>query len=212
AADRVRMRLAQPFEPVRDPLAELLVRGRGEEQVAGRPEPLPRQRRDRDGGRGHLALHVERSAAPDLAVAELARPRVDLPLRRVGKHGVRVREQHQARPLAPAAEARDEVRPLRLPRVELAFDAARLEVVAEELRRPGLVPRRVDGVRADQLLEEPDRLVPKRHRRVPRMRTYSRRSRPWPRNWTYSLPMCRRELGSSVSSQAFNGGTEAERI
>ena len=40
-------------------------------------------------------------------------------------------------------------------RVELARDAVRLEVAAEELGRARLVPGRVDRVEADQLLEEP---------------------------------------------------------
>ena len=76
-------------------------------------EPLARERRDRDRVRRHLALHVERAAAPDLAVAQLARPRVDAPLGRVGEHRVGVREEQQPRPVAAPGDARDEVRPLR---------------------------------------------------------------------------------------------------
>ena len=153
------MRLAQPLEAEHLALAHLLVGGRREDQVAGRLEPLARERRDRDRVRRHLALHVERAAAPDAAVPQLARPRVDRPLGRVGEDGVGVREQEQRRPVARPPDPRDEVRPLGHARVELALDAERLEVRAQELGRLRLVAGRVDGVQADQRLEEPDDLV-----------------------------------------------------
>ena len=70
-AHRVRVLADEPREP--EVLADLLV-GRGDEdEVAVRPEPLPRQARDRDRARRDLALHVERPAPPDLAVDD-ARP------------------------------------------------------------------------------------------------------------------------------------------
>src|SRR5439155_7950857 len=102
----------------------------------------------------NLALHVERPAAPDLAVAELAGPRIDLPLGPIRDDRVRVQEENQARPAAPAGQARDEVRPLGHLRVELSRDTALREVVAQQLRRGRLVAGRIDGVDADQLLEE----------------------------------------------------------
>ena len=50
-------------------------------------------------------------APPDLAVDEVARPRIALPLARIGENRVRVRHQEQARPVA-AREPRDDVRAL----------------------------------------------------------------------------------------------------
>jgi hypothetical protein len=73
-----------------------------------------------------------------------------------------MREEEEARPVSAAGDARDEVRPLRDPRVQLAVDAARLEVVAEVLRGGGLVPRRVRRVDPDQLLQELDDLGQRR--------------------------------------------------
>src|SRR4029079_17541983 len=75
----------------------------------------------------------------------------------------RVREQEQALAIAATWDARDQVRPLRAPCVELALDAVAGEVVAQQLGRLGLVARRVDGVQADQLLQELGDLVAERH-------------------------------------------------
>src|SRR5581483_4226889 len=70
AADGVGMLAAEPREA--EVVADLLVGGRSEDQVAGRLEALTRERGDRDRARRDLALHVERAAAPDLVVADLA--------------------------------------------------------------------------------------------------------------------------------------------
>ncbi len=112
-ANGVRMLPAEPREPEVD--ADLLVGGRDEDHVALRLEALARERRHRDRARGHLALHVERAASPDLAVAELAGPRIELPLGRIREHRVRVREEREPRPVAAARDAGDEVRALREP-------------------------------------------------------------------------------------------------
>ena len=89
-----------------------------------------------------------------------------------------MREEEQRRAVAATADAGDEVRALGHPRIELYFRAARLEVIAEQLGRRGLVARRVGRVDADELLEELRDLVAdrdRRHqRRVPRMIRYSR--------------------------------------
>ena len=154
------MLLAQPRQPVAD--ADLLVGGRDEDQVTRRLKAFASEGGDRDGARRDLALHVERAAPPDLAVTKLARPRIDLPLRSIRHDGVRVREQQQAGPAAPAGQARDEVRPLGHLRVELTRDAALREVVAQQLGRGRLVAGRIDGVDPDQLLEELRDLVAER--------------------------------------------------
>ncbi len=153
-AHRVRVLADEPREP--EVLADLLV-GRGDEdEVAVRPEPLPRQARDRDRARRHLALHVERPAPPDLAVDDLARPRVALPLGRVGEHGVGVGEERERRPAPVPADPRDEVGALRHLRDQLDLDARVLEVGPQHLGRARLVPGRVDRVGADELPQELD--------------------------------------------------------
>src|SRR5204863_9115784 len=100
-----------------------------------------------------------------------ARPWIHGPLGGIREHGVRVREEQQARALSPARDPRDEVRPPGLARVQLAFDSERLQVVAEELGRERLVPGRVDRVQPDPLLEELDRLVAEAHLFAPWIRT-----------------------------------------
>ena len=127
------MLLAEPGEAEVD--TDLLVGGRHEDQVACRLEAFARERGDRDRARGDLPLHVERTASPDLSVADLARPGIDLPLGGIGAHRVRVGEQSEARPVAAAGDSSDEVGALRHLRVELARDPALLEVVAEQLGR-----------------------------------------------------------------------------
>ena len=155
-ADRVRVLLAEPRQA--EPLADLLVGGRDEDQVSRGLEPLAREGRDRDRARSNLALHIERPAAPDLAVAQLARPRTDLPLGRIRQNGVGVREEEQARATAAPRQPRDEIRALGHLRVELALDAVLGEVVAQQLRRDRLVAGRVDGVELNQLPQELDNL------------------------------------------------------
>ena len=134
-------------------LADLLVGGEREQQVAGRPYALPGERGEGHGRRRDVALHVERPTTPDLAVDEVARPRVAFPLVWVGEDSVRVRHQEQARPVA-TGQARDEVGAIRRPREELARNAVPGEVVAEQLRGPRLVAGRVDRVEPDELLQE----------------------------------------------------------
>ncbi len=110
-----------------------------------------------------MALHVEGSASPDLPVTKLARPRVEGPLLGIGAHRVRVRDERERR-AAAARNPRDEVRPLRHLRKELAFDSCVLEVRAEKLGGERLVPRRVDRVGAQKPLQELGRLVTHRDR------------------------------------------------
>ena len=156
------MRLREPAQA--PALADLLVGHGQEHELARGRETLALERREGDGGRRHLSLHVERAASPDLVVHEIAGPRVSLPLRRVREHRVRVREERQRRPVA-AAKTRDDVRPLRLARVELDLDPVPREVVAEHLGGADLVPRRVDRLRADQRLQERRDLIAERSAR-----------------------------------------------
>src|SRR2546428_4517912 len=88
-----------------------------------------------------------------------------------------MREEQQPGPVAPTRDPRHEIGALGHARVELAGDAVLLEVGAEQVRRGGLVARRIHGVEADELLEEPGHLVAEAHLRVPRTNRYSPGSR-----------------------------------
>ena len=77
-------------------------------------------------------------------------------------NGVRVREESEPWHGAVSRDARDEIRPVRDFGVELDLDPVLLEVLAQKLRRQGLVPGRVDRVEADQLPEEVGRLLTQR--------------------------------------------------
>ena len=148
AANRVRVLRAEPGEP--EAVADLLVGGRREDQVAGRLEALADERGEGNCVRGDVALHVERAAAPHLALPHLAGERRHRPLGRVGQDDVRVTEEEQGRAVAAPRYARDEVRPLGHPRVRVATRAVRLEVLAQELGRGRLVSGRVSRVHLDQ--------------------------------------------------------------
>ena len=166
--NRVGMLDAEPREA--EVVTDLLV-GRGREDHVPRGlEPVAGERGDRNRVRRDLALHVERAAPPHLPVAELARPRVDLPLGRVREHRVRVREEEEPRPLAAARYPRHEVGALGNPRVELARHPVLLQVRAQVLGRDGLVSGRIHGVEPDESLQEARHLVAKRHGRHQRRR------------------------------------------
>ncbi len=164
AARGLRVGLDEPAKPVAlvpANSADLLVGHHDQHQVAGRDEALPFQRRERDGRRRDLALHVERSPPPHLAVDEVARPRVAVPLGGIGEHGVRVGEEREGRTVA-ARDPRDEVRAMRLQSIELALDSILREVVAQQLRGDRLVPRRVHRVEPEKPLQELCRLFAQR--------------------------------------------------
>ena len=112
------------------------------------------QGRGRDHLRGRLGLHVERPAAPHVTVGEIARPRVVLPLARIREDGVDVREQAQRRTVGLAAQPGDEVRPLLGAAEQLALEARLVQKRREVFLGGALVARGVDGVEADQPLED----------------------------------------------------------
>ncbi len=170
------MRLAQPLRT--EPIADLLVGRRREDQVACRLEALPRERRERNRTCGDLPLHVERAATPHLAIAQLTAERVCAPFRRIREHDVGVRQEEQGRPLPPPRNTRNEVGTFGNPRKQVHLRTAFLQVASKKLGRSGLVARRIRRVDADQLLQELRDLVAgrdRRHqRRVPRIIRYSR--------------------------------------
>ena len=135
--------------------AGLLVGGDHDQQLARSRSPaLARQRHGGGDLGGHLALHVHRAAAPDAAVADLARPRVHLPVGGVGQHRVHVAQQAQGRPVGRPGQPRDQVRPPLDLGQQLDLEARALEQVAQELLGGLLVAGRVDRVEPDQALQE----------------------------------------------------------
>jgi hypothetical protein len=128
-----------------------------------------------------------------------------------------VRQEREPR-ASPPGNARDEVRSVGDLGVELALDAVRVEVCAEQFGSGCLVARRVDGVDADQLLKEPRDLVGQRgrgsrvQRRVPSTSRYSRVCRTPPfeeysrsKNSTHVRWNSARRSSSSESASVFVG-------
>ena len=201
------MRLDEPAQP--EPGADLLVRDDEEDEIARRNEILARERGERDRARCDLVLHVERAAAPDLTVDQIARPRVAIPLGGVGEHRVRVGEEGERRTVA-TLDPGHEIRTVRLSREELAFDAVLREVVAEQLGGARLVSGRVDGVDSEERLQERCDLVPSRHPAGSILRAWPTSSpkrlasgRPRTRRWRFGCGLVPSTI-SSVSN-TFSG-------
>ena len=158
AAHLVGVVLADPHRA--ELAADLLVDDHDDEQVALRRAPARARERQRGGHLGGgLRLHVQRAAAPDEAVGEVARPRVVRPVRRRREHGVDVRQQAQHGPVGVAAQARDEVRPLGLGAEQVDLEAGLAQIRGEALLQDALVAWRVDGVAADEALQQLRRLL-----------------------------------------------------
>src|SRR5215208_6573385 len=120
-------------EPLRAELrARLLVCRDHDEQLAARPPALLGERRGGHYLRGDLALHVERAAAPDAVVLELARPRVDRPVRGIGEHGVHVTAEAEDRAVTAAGQPCDQIGTPLDRREQLALEARGGERVAQE--------------------------------------------------------------------------------
>src|SRR6185503_5166392 len=143
--------------------AHLLIRGEGEDDVAGGLHALTRQRREGDRSRSKVTLHVEGAASPDLAVDEVARPGIAGPLRRLREHRVGMRQQHEPGTVA-SLEPRHHVRPVGCLREAARRDAVPRQVALQRLRGARLVARRVDGVEPDKLLQELGDLLAEGHR------------------------------------------------
>ena len=157
--------LAQPLGADRRP--RLLVARRDHEQ-------LPRSRPPSGAGErargGHLArdlsLHVQGAPPPHVAIAQLARPRVDAPFRGVCEHRVDVAQITEARPLRRTAQTGNEVRALVAHSQQLALEPGRLELTAQQLLGQPLVAGRVHRVEPDQPLEQRGRIVSEGHGRI----------------------------------------------
>ena len=157
-ARRVGALLREPLGA--EPAAGLLVDDGDDLQLSARgPPALAREvRRGHRLGRG-LGLHVDRAAAPQRAVVDLAGPRVVAPVGRIGEHRVDVREVAEHRALRLAPQSRDEVRALGILGAEqLALEPGVLEIALQPLLARALVAGRIDGVEADQPREDVSRL------------------------------------------------------
>ena len=121
------MLLDEPAQAV--PGTDFLVGDDEEHEISRGDEALAGERGERDRARRHLILHVERAAPPDLAVDEVARPGIALPLGGVREHGVGMGQEREGRTVA-ALDPGDEVRAVRLAGEELALHAVLGEVVA----------------------------------------------------------------------------------
>ncbi len=156
----------QPVHP--DLRHAVLLVGDGQEpQVPARPPARADQLLEGDRARGHLALHVQRAAAPQVAVVgEYALERRVGPVPDVDRHHVRVADERQAgrrTALAPGHPGH-QVRPVLVAFAghQLALDPGVAEVLDEVLGDQRLVAgvhaERVAGVQADQVTGELDDL------------------------------------------------------
>ena len=164
AAHEAGVVVAEPDGPVG--AADLLVHDDDDEQVAVGGAPARAGQAQRGGDlRGRLRLHVDRPAAPEEPVGDVAGPGTVGPLVRVGEDGVDVREQAQHRAVLRAAQAGHEVGPRLRPPDERHLEAGVAQETAQELLDGPLVPGRVDRVEPDEPGEEVGRgLLEVRHR------------------------------------------------
>ena len=140
AADRVGVLVGDPARAVG--AAGLLV-GDGEvEQVALGPEAAPHERAEHDRHRRREVEHVDRAAAPHLAVDQLAAERVVPPAGGVDRHDVGVTHQAQrGRRRIGTRDAGDERSTARRRLPALDVDAGALDVGLQHVGVAGLEPR-----------------------------------------------------------------------
>jgi hypothetical protein len=140
--------------------AGLLVGHGGEDDVARQLLAAPGDEGQDTGAHRRHVLHVDRAAAPKVAVVDFAGERAVLPPRRVGLDHVDVRVQEQRRLLPGAGDARDHARAALLARDERRLDLGRAEEIGERLGGGLLVAvvvaagAAVDGGDADDLRKE----------------------------------------------------------
>ena len=142
-------------------LAGLFVGGGGEDEVATQPFAglrAPRQAHESHGLRRQLVLHVERPAAPHVAVLHQAGERWLRPLRRLGRDHVQVAEHEQRRTSPGAGQPGDAVQQLGSLADQRRRDAVVAKVTLEDSSSGGRVSRRIAGIRLDQPREQADDL------------------------------------------------------
>jgi hypothetical protein len=136
--------------------AVLLVAQHREDDIAAGPQ-LP-ARRTQEGVDEHrdAALHVERAAAPEPAVDELAAERRSRPLLAGRRDDVDVPVQQQRRRIAGSGHARDQVGPGIVARDDARLDTGALEQLLYVRDARALVAGRVRGVEPEQVAEKLD--------------------------------------------------------
>ena len=139
----------------------LLVGENGQDQVArGSAAGLrPDQRRHHHR---HAALHVERPAAPQVAVDDVAAEGPVPPLLVDCRDYVDMALQKQRRRFPTSLDARDQVGPSRLALVSSEIDVRVAQQALDVLDRDALLSGRVGGVKPDEVARELDH---ERHRR-----------------------------------------------
>jgi len=144
-------------DPVRTELAAgLLIGEEGQDDVAfGSPALVVPVAHHREHHRAHV-LHVDRAAAPHVAVVHLSGQRVDLPVGGRGRHDVEVAVHQQGRPAGVGpGDAAEQIGPARLGLDEAHLDTGRRQVLGDVLgRRPfvaALHTAEVVGVDPDQV-------------------------------------------------------------
>ena len=170
-ADGLGDALEQVGTVVHQPLAAVLAAGflvgdEREHQVAGRHQPFALEvPRHRDHHADHV-LHVDRAAAPHVAVLHRAGERVHAPVGSLGGHHVEVAVNHQRTPIGVGAgQPGEDVSSARRARFDVLglvadlFESLRHPAGAFGLTLGGLQLARVAGVEANQLADEPDDLV-----------------------------------------------------
>ena len=106
-----------------------------------------------------LVLHVERAAAPQVAVGDLTGPGIVGPVGRIGEDRVDVAEQTEHRTVVIAAQGRDQVRTVLVGREQPRLEPGSTQIPLEVLDRGPLVAGRVDRVELDQLRQQLDRIA-----------------------------------------------------
>ena len=175
--------------------ARLLVRDGDEGEVAAQRQLVAMVQQESDELHDAHPLHVERAAAPDVALAHLAAERVDGPVLALEGHDVGVVEQDQLLAARAVAGQRGDERGAagRVRRlVEPVGDALAIEDRAVEVAGARLVAGRVDGVDADvggeQLRRFLGQRVPVRRESVVRHAVLLESSLPHPAPARANLP------------------------
>ena len=180
-----------------DGVHAVLLVGLGDQQdVAIRHPAAASQHCERDGAGGRLALHVECTAPPEVAVAHLTGERRDAPVLGIRVDHVGVAGERERRARAATAHPGDEVGARRIAGHPLRDDAVARQVLLEHLDGPRLVAGRIRRVDPDQVACQPHDLVeevvserlgelvahPSKATAAPRPGRHPSRCRPGPQN------------------------------
>ncbi len=143
-------------EPRAEVAAVLLVAEDAEDEVAARAQLAPGGAEERVDEHRDAALHVERAAAPDDAVDEVARERRARPVLAVRRDDVDVAVEEERRRLARPRDAREQVRARLVAREDPPFDARLVEQAAHVGDAGALVAGRVRRVEPQQVPQQVD--------------------------------------------------------